>query len=65
MHDTIDLDVNTISELKDKGIPATDDSPKYKYHALPSEDQQTMYSKFTINFVELRRKFNFDAIRKL
>ncbi|OZC07121.1 alanine--tRNA ligase [Onchocerca flexuosa] len=44
MRGTIDLDVNAISELKNKGIPATDDSPKYRYHALPIEDQQTMYS---------------------
>uniref|UniRef100_A0A8R1XPA9 Alanine--tRNA ligase n=1 Tax=Onchocerca volvulus TaxID=6282 RepID=A0A8R1XPA9_ONCVO len=44
MRGTIDLDVNAISELKNKGIPATDDSPKYRYHALPPEDQQTMYS---------------------
>ncbi|VBB30739.1 unnamed protein product [Acanthocheilonema viteae] len=44
MRDTIDLDVNAISELKSREIPPTDDSPKYKYHALPLEDQQTMYS---------------------
>ncbi|VDM07870.1 unnamed protein product [Wuchereria bancrofti] len=44
MRDTIDLDVNAISELKNKGIPATDDSPKYKYHALSSEDEQTLYN---------------------
>ncbi|KAM3720657.1 Alanine--tRNA ligase, cytoplasmic [Dirofilaria immitis] len=44
MRGTLDLDVNAISELKNKGIVATDDSPKYRYHALPSEDQQTMYS---------------------
>lgn len=44
MRDTIDLDVNAISELKNKGIPATDDSPKYKYYALSSEDQQTLYN---------------------
>uniref|UniRef100_A0A0R3RRY6 Alanine--tRNA ligase n=1 Tax=Elaeophora elaphi TaxID=1147741 RepID=A0A0R3RRY6_9BILA len=44
MRDTIDLDVNAISELKNKGIPATDDSPKYEYYALSPEDQQGMYS---------------------
>ncbi|VDK75975.1 unnamed protein product [Litomosoides sigmodontis] len=44
IRDIINLDVNAIAELKNKGIPATDDSPKFKYCALSLDDQETMYS---------------------
>ncbi|VDN22208.1 unnamed protein product [Gongylonema pulchrum] len=44
VRNTIDLDVNAISELKSRGIPTTDESPKYRYHALPANGEQIMYS---------------------
>uniref|UniRef100_A0A915Q7V7 Alanine--tRNA ligase n=1 Tax=Setaria digitata TaxID=48799 RepID=A0A915Q7V7_9BILA len=43
MRDTVDLDVHAISELKNKGIPVTDDSPKYRYYVLPPGNEQTVY----------------------
>jgi alanyl-tRNA synthetase len=30
-HDTLDLNVHAIAELQQRGIPTTNDSPKYKY----------------------------------
>jgi len=35
--DTLALDVHAISELKDKGFSATDDSPKYQYKSETTE----------------------------
>ncbi|VDN01892.1 unnamed protein product [Thelazia callipaeda] len=43
VRDTIDLDVNALSELKRRGLLITDESPKYNYQALPSENEHTMY----------------------
>lgn len=65
MRDIIDLDVSAISELKNKGIPATDDSSKYKYCALSLEGQETTYSKFMKIFERLRKKINANAIMAL
>jgi alanyl-tRNA synthetase len=31
--DQIALDVHSISDLQNKGVPPTDDAPKYKYTA--------------------------------
>ena len=39
--DKIMLDVHAISDLQNRGIPPTDDSPKYKYSA----DDNGVYSK--------------------
>lgn len=33
VEDTINLDVHSITELQNKGVPPTDDSPKYDYEA--------------------------------
>lgn len=33
VEDTVNLDVHAITDLQNKGVPATDDSPKYKYMA--------------------------------
>ena len=41
VEDSINLDVHAISELKAKGIPITDDLPKYDYQA----DDHGIYSK--------------------
>lgn len=40
----ITLDVHSISELMDKGMPITNDSPKYNYEA--KEDADAEYCKF-------------------
>jgi alanyl-tRNA synthetase len=42
--DTLDLDVHAIAELQQKGIPPTDDSPKYKYTA--DEDKQGLAADY-------------------
>ena len=38
----VTLEVHSISELQDRGIPPTDDSPKYQYTA----DQGGQYSEY-------------------
>ena len=43
VNEEVNLDVHAISELQGKGVPPTDDSPKYRYTA----DEQGNYSKFT------------------
>ena len=36
--DLLSLDVHAITELQNKGVPRTDDLPKYKYTAGDSKD---------------------------
>ena len=40
--DAINLDVHAIDELQKKGVPPTNDKPKYKY----TSDDQGNYSEF-------------------
>ena len=42
--DSINLDVHAISELKSKGLPPTNDLPKYNYSA----DDNGKYSKYML-----------------
>ena len=44
--DEVNLDVHAISELQNKGVPPTDDSPKYRYTA----DEHGNYSKFLLKY---------------
>ncbi|VDM38110.1 unnamed protein product [Toxocara canis] len=42
--DTAELDVHAIANLKNKGVPKTDDSPKYDYSATGPNDITAKYS---------------------
>lgn len=44
MVDSIGFDVHAIAELQSKGLPSTDDSPKYLYKAL-DETKDASYGK--------------------
>ena len=50
--DKIMLDVHAISDLQNRGIPPTDDSPKYKYSA----DDNGVYSKLKM-LISWKSKF--------
>eukprot|EP00128_Syssomonas_multiformis_P013802 Colp12_sorted_trinity150504_noHs@33595 len=54
----IDLDVHAISELKGKGIPATDDSPKYIYTAKDNGSEYD-FASATGNVVAIRTASDF------
>ena len=59
VNDEVNLDVHAISELQGKGVPPTDDSPKYRYTA----DEQGNYSKLTCCLEPLlSRKCNYTNI---
>ncbi|CAJ0573520.1 unnamed protein product, partial [Mesorhabditis spiculigera] len=44
VRDTLDLDVHAIAELNQKGVPKTDDSPKYAYKDDGKSDLSSAYS---------------------
>jgi hypothetical protein len=39
------FDIHAITELRDQGVPLTDDLPKYSYRAR-SEDKDAEYGKY-------------------
>lgn len=45
MDDSINLDVHAISDLKTRGLPPTNDQPKYSY----TSDDTGSYSKLLID----------------
>ncbi|KHN71485.1 Alanine--tRNA ligase, cytoplasmic [Toxocara canis] len=49
--DTAELDVHAIANLKNKGVPKTDDSPKYDYSATGPNDITAKYSSLLIPFL--------------
>jgi alanyl-tRNA synthetase len=45
--DKLNLDIHAINELQEQGVPRTDDSLKYNYHAM-SEDKDAEYGKYLL-----------------
>ncbi|GMR53826.1 hypothetical protein PMAYCL1PPCAC_24021, partial [Pristionchus mayeri] len=41
--DSLDLDVHAIAELQSRGVPTTDDKPKYEYSAEEGQEMSTRY----------------------
>ena len=48
--DTLDLDVHALADLNKRGVPKTDDSPKYAYKADGKDDVTAKYSKCSYNY---------------
>lgn len=46
--DTICFDIHAISELQEKKIPTTDDSPKYAYKAVSNGKKFADYSQYPL-----------------
>jgi hypothetical protein len=46
------LDIHAITELRDQGVPLTDDSPKYNYCAK-SEDKNAEYGKYLLQLYNI------------
>lgn len=58
--DEINLDVHAISQLKEKNIAVTDDSPKYMYESVSDEaDSEYKFSPCTAKIVAIRFENEF------
>lgn len=55
--DLIGLDVHAISDLQNRGVPTTDDAPKYKYQA--TENGKYSFEPATGKVIALRRNKEF------
>uniref|UniRef100_T1PDF0 Alanine--tRNA ligase n=1 Tax=Musca domestica TaxID=7370 RepID=T1PDF0_MUSDO len=62
--DEINLDVHAISQLKDKGIPVTDDSFKYSYDSV-SDDPQSEYKFNSCTGKIVAIRYNNEFVQKV
>nr|XP_018913251.1 PREDICTED: alanine--tRNA ligase, cytoplasmic isoform X1 [Bemisia tabaci] len=59
IEDCISLDVHAITELQNRGIPVTDDSPKYDYSTDPNPTSPYVFSRCSGKVLALRCNKNF------
>ncbi|CAH1994507.1 unnamed protein product [Acanthoscelides obtectus] len=57
--DTINLDVHSITELQNQGVPPTDDSPKYDYSSDQKADSDYNFHTCEATVIALRRDKRF------